>query len=174
MPDRGGRMFLAFLLIFLGIFFSVVTYFPGFVRADQWWPAFILVPGIAMVAVAVVGGLSRNRAMAAMAIPGCIITTVGLILLYCNVTNRWESWAYAWTLIPASVGLGLLFSAQFGVGDEGAAKAGRWLLILGGAGFLVFGAFFEGLIFGGFVSQWWPVALIILGAFVLLNERRAK
>ncbi len=174
MPDRGGRMFLAFLLIFLGLFFSAVTYFPGLISAEQWWPAFILVPGAAMVAVAVVGGLSRNHALAAMAIPGCIITTVGLILLYGNMTGHWEIWAYAWTLIPASVGLGLVFSSGFGVGDEGSARAGRWLLVGGAAGFLVFGAFFEGLVFGGFVSRWWPVALILLGAFVLLNERRAR
>ena len=34
-----------------------------------------------------------------LAIPGSIITTVGLILLYQNSFNHWQSWAYAWALI---------------------------------------------------------------------------
>jgi len=172
MADRTGRMFLAIMLIIFGFFFSAVLYVPGWLSPDVWWPAFILVPGLTMLVVGLAGIAGRSRGMIAMVIPGCIVSTVGGILLFCNVTNRWESWAYAWTLIPAAVGLGIWTASHFGVGDAGAARAGRWLMLLGASGFVLFGAFFEGLIFGGVVSRYWPAALILLGVVVLLSSAR--
>jgi hypothetical protein len=165
-------MFLAMMLIIFGVFFSIVLYSPGLLRIEDWWPAFIVVPGLAMLAVSFVGAASGARGMTAMAIPGCIVSAVGGILLYCNITNHWESWAYVWTLIPASVGLGLLIAGRFGVGDHGSAGAGGWLLVSGVAGFVLLGAFFEVLIFGGMVSRYWPVALIGLGMVLLYRASR--
>jgi hypothetical protein len=172
MSDRNGRFFFAFMLIAVGLFFSAATFFPRLVRAENWWPAFILVPGAAMLATGVVSGLGSSRGMAGLVIPGSIVTTVGLILLFANITGRWEIWAYAWTLILASVGFGLLLASRLGAADARAGSTGLWLLAIGAATFLVMGGLFEGLIFGRYLTRWWPVGLIVLGVLVLFTDRR--
>lgn len=175
MHDRTGRIFLALLLIVVGLFFSAVTYFPGYVRAEQWWPSFILLPGLAMLGTGVAGGLSGGgRGLGAMAIPGCIVSTVGLILLYANVTNHWEVWAYAWALIPASVGLGIMLASALKSGDPHSSRSGKWLLVSFLAVFAVFGLFFEGLIFNRTIGRFWPVLLILVGLLMLIMQGRRK
>ncbi|MDP2857903.1 MAG: hypothetical protein Q8P50_07995 [Bacillota bacterium] len=173
MHDRNGRIFFALLLIVVGLFFSAITYFPGHVNAEKWWPSFILLPGIAMLGAGIAGRLSGGRSgVGPMAIPGCIVSTVGLILLYANVTNHWEAWAYAWALIPASVGLGIMLAAGLKSGEPGSARAGRWLFVSFMAVFAVFGLFFEGLIFHGTIGRFWPVLLILVGALMLFMQGR--
>lgn len=172
MHNRTGRVFLALLLIVVGLFFSAVTYFPGRINADQWWPSFILLPGLAMLGTGVAGRLSGGHRIGALAISGCIVSTVGLILLYANITDHWEVWAYAWALIPASVGLGIMLAAGLKSGDSGGAHAGRWLFVSFLAVFALFGVFFEGLIFSGTVGRFWPVLLILAGVLMLFWQRR--
>lgn len=67
------------------------------------WPLLILIPGVLMLTGMAVGG----RGAAGLAVPGCILTTVGGILLVQNTFDYYESWAYAWALLPASVGVGV-------------------------------------------------------------------
>jgi cadmium resistance protein CadD (predicted permease) len=115
-----------------------------------------------------------GRGAGGLAVPGSIVTTVGLILLYQNYTNHWESWAYAWGLIPMAVGIGLMINGAWSF-RPGLVTQGRRLAITGLGLFLVFGAFFEVLIFRGFIgyAQWlWPVLLIVLGLFLLLRRGR--
>ena len=52
------------------------------------------------------------RSAAGLAIPGCVVTTIGLILAIQNTFGLWQTWAYAWALIPASVGLGLRLQSE--------------------------------------------------------------
>jgi hypothetical protein len=174
MEDRTGRVFLAVLLIVVGGFFSVVNYFPGLLRLEVWWPSFALLPGVAMLTAAIIGGLTKSRGLAAMVIPGCIVTMIGLILLFGNVTDHWEVWAYAWALIPASVGLGLVLASRFGVGDRAGEVVGRWFLAGGLTAFAFFGLLFEGLIFHGIISRYWPALLVLAGTAVLLAERMQR
>ena len=55
-----------------------------------------------------VGMFVLGKNGAALAVPGSIVTMVGMILFYQNVTGHWASWAYAWLLIfPTAVGLGI-------------------------------------------------------------------
>jgi hypothetical protein len=67
------------------------------------WPFLIIVPGVLMLA----GMLAGGRQAAGLAVPGCVLTTVGGILLVQNTFGYYESWAYAWALIPAAVGIGI-------------------------------------------------------------------
>ncbi len=107
-----------------------------------------------------------------LAIPGCIITTIGLILLYQNTFTRWETWAYAWTLIPAAVGVGLLIHGRMS-GEESAGRVGAFLAGLGLVLFLVFGGLAE-VLFGLF--GWrdggllWPLILIVIGVSILIGS----
>ena len=100
---------------------------------------------------------------------------MGLLLFYQNITGHFESWSYAWALIPAAVGVGLMIQGAY-TGNGELARNGRRLAMIGGLLFLGFAAFFEGMFrFGQFwmVGQLlWPLLLIGLGLFILLGRIR--
>jgi hypothetical protein len=105
------------------------------------WPLWIILPGAVLLVLALFGG----RAGAGLAIPGSILITTGLILLYQDVTGHWESWAYAWALILVAIGAGqMLFGAR--AGWPRLARVGRRLALMGLIFFLVGAAFFEGVL----------------------------
>ncbi len=136
--------------------------------AGLLWPFFIIVPGVALFLAAL---LASGKAGEPMAIVGSIITMIGCILLFQNVTHLWATWAYAWALIaPTSVGLGILvWGAIKGYQDkvrEGLNMTGIGLVI-----FLVAGAFFE-LVLGvsgfGLGPLALPFLLIGLGGILIV------
>lgn len=131
------------------------------------WPFFIIAPGLALFAAAL---LPSGRGGEPLAVIGSIVTMVGAILLFQNVTGWWATWAYAWALIaPTSIGLGLLV---WGVvkGHPGKVKEGLNLAGIGLVIFFVAGAFFE-LVLGvsgfGLGSLALPFLLIGLGVLLL-------
>lgn len=156
------------LLVVLGIFFLLAQ----FVNVD-WgsvaWPFFIIVPGALLLAAAAVGG----KGAAGLAIPGSIVTTVGLILFVQNLTGRFESWAYAWGLVLTAVGVGQYLRGQW-AGEEAARQSGLRFGALGLLLFLLFGIFFELFIFNQIplLQNWWPLILIGIGVFLLVRQRR--
>ncbi|MGH2383196.1 MAG: hypothetical protein ACRDG7_18510, partial [Candidatus Limnocylindria bacterium] len=88
---------------------------------DIGWPFFVIAAGVAILVIGLVIADEQG-----MVIGGAITTTVGLVLLYQDQTDRWESWAYAWALVgPAASGLGLLL---WGVrsGNAGDLRNGIW------------------------------------------------
>jgi hypothetical protein len=134
------------------------------------WPFFILAPGVALLAWAFLGGKSS----AGLAVPGSIVTAVGLILFAQNMTGRFDTWAYAWGLIVASVGVGTWL---FGIlGDrEKETQDGIRTFTVGLALFAVFGVFFEFIIGLGGRPGWlgnWVVPLLLIVAGVALLYRR--
>jgi hypothetical protein len=84
--NRGGMMG-GLILIVLGLIFLAGQ--SGIILWSLLWPLFVLAVGAAFLIGLVTGG----RGASGLAIPGCIITTIGLILLYQNTFNRWETWA---------------------------------------------------------------------------------
>ena len=91
----------------------------------------------------------RSRSVARRAQPSrasaAVITTIGLILLYQQATGHWESWAYAWALLPAAVGFGLVSYGAL-TGDERIRGSGWPPLTIGFVLFLAGAAFFEGVL----------------------------
>jgi hypothetical protein len=153
-----------------------------FVRIDlghYGWPFFLIVPGVALLVAAVT---SRGVIGEGLAILGSIITITGLILLYQNATDHFESWAYAWALVfPAAIGLGMVL---YGVsaGRPGNVRAGTRLLGIGLILFLLGAAFFEGVIgIGGYqlgrsAGTIAGAVIIVVGALLLilnLTSRRS-
>jgi hypothetical protein len=139
---RGGTLAVGVLLVLLGVFFLASEQFSvDFGRYG--WPVYIIVPGLFLL---VVGLAIPHEGGLGAAIPGGIITTVGLVLALQRQTDTYASWAYMWALVaPGSVGVTL---ALFGVLHR------RWDLL--GAGlrsaatglglFIGFGLFFENVI----------------------------
>src|ERR1700690_3598306 len=111
-------------LIMLGVLFLFQQWF----HVWTWWPVLILMPGVALLYLAVGGdrgrpysGVSSN---APLAIPGALVTGTGAILLYQSLTGNWASWAYAWTLYPALLGAGLWLMGRLN-GDVDTMRTGR-------------------------------------------------
>ncbi|MEN4013710.1 MAG: response regulator transcription factor [Chloroflexota bacterium] len=73
-------------------------------------------------------------------IPAALLLTLGAILLLNTLTNDWNAWAFAWLLLVAGSGVGLLLaerelslSAPFKLAGWGMTAAGLALFILFGA-----------------------------------------
>jgi hypothetical protein len=128
------------------------------------WP-FIVIGVGAMFFVAMFAG---GKQAAALAVPGSIVGGIGLILLFQNITHYWESMSYFWTLILTLVGTGIYIMGLYG-GDENHKRSGIKLMKIGAILFIIFGTFFE-LIFSSFSKIAFPILLIALGAYLILNR----
>ncbi len=163
-----GSQIGGFVLIALGLCFLAGQ----FLRLDIWhylWPFFI----VGLGSLFFVGMFLGGKPAGALAIPGTILTLLGLLFVYQNTFDAWESWAYAWTLLaPTGVGLGLMIFARWS--DKPELKQPGWILIvIGLIMFVVMGAFFELLLgFGRYDVAGrilWPVLLIGLGVVMLFG-----
>src|ERR1051326_67321 len=105
------------------------------------WPLLVILAGITFLAI----GLS-SRISSGFVVPGSIVTMVGLILAVQNTFGLWAAWSYAWALVfPFAVGIGLaLLGLRMDQPEQvrvGTRMAGTGVVL-----FLVFGAFFEGIL----------------------------
>lgn len=149
------------LFIAGGIFFLVGEMLDIRLGAN-FWPLFIIVPGVALFVVTLF--LDEEIGVALSIVSG-LTTMLGLILFAQAITGYWSNWPYAWTLLfPTAIGLGML---AYGVGKNkpDLRRAGWGLTKIGLALFLVFAAFFEFILgFGGFGLRFgWPLLLVALG-----------
>ena len=157
------------LLIIFGLLALLGQLFRGFNFWNTFWPFFIIGFGLLFF----VGMFAGGRSVSGLAIPGTIVTTIGLMLFYQNMTNHWESWSYGWTVILMAVGLGIFIMGLWGQNASQQA-AGLRVLRIGLILFIIFGAFFE-LIFTsgmpfGLRSIIFPAALILLGLYLILTR----
>ena len=129
------------------------------------WPIFVLAPGIVLFAAGVAVG---GKGGLGLAIPGGIISTVGLVLTFHSATGLWSTWAYAWALV-APGGVGLAFVLYGLLTRQGDITRGGIPILLTGIGL-----FFEGVLHlsGDRLPIGEPVfagALVVLGAAILLR-----
>ncbi|MGH2463588.1 MAG: hypothetical protein ACRDFZ_08225 [Candidatus Limnocylindria bacterium] len=155
------------ILIVIGLSFLAVRYLDAFQGADVW-PAFIIGPGLVLF---VLGLILPN---VGMIIGGSVVLTVGKVLAWQNMTGRWESWAYMWTLVgPTAAGVGT-FLGGLRTGNAQMRAAGLWQIAVGLALFAGFYLFFEQVIgLSGEplpLPEWvMPVVLVAIGVLVLLR-----
>ncbi len=152
---KKGNITGGLILILLGVWFLAVQLVP---QLKAWaagqWSLVIIGVGVIFLLASILSNIPG------LSIPAFIVGGIGGLLYYQNVTGDWASWAYAWTLIPGFVGLGLLFySIQ--ARDKGTGSAGFVLLFISAALFFTFGSF---LGVPKQIIQYWPILLIILGA----------
>ena len=171
--NRGGEhgtLVLGVLLIVLGCLFLAGEQFN--INWDRYgWPVFVIVPGLVLL---VLGLAIPGEAGLGLAIPGGIVTTVGLILALQNSTDTYASWAYAWALVaPGSVGVSLflygLLHRRLDLVDAGLRTGAVGLGL-----FVGFGLFFENIIGMGntgsttAMRQAMPFLAVALGAVIVL------
>lgn len=154
----GGAVLIAFgLLSLAGQVFRHLNW--GFL-----WP-FIVIGIGAMFFVAMVAG---GKQAAAFAIPGSIVSGVGLVLLFQNIFKHWESMSYFWALIIMFIGVGIYIMGAYG-GDASQKHAGSRVMKIGFILFVIFGTFFE-MIFSGFTNSLFPILLIVVGGYLVLSR----
>jgi hypothetical protein len=149
------------------IVFGLMALAGQFFRGVDWgflWPFAIIGFGALFFVAMFAGG----KGTAAFAIPGSIVGGIGLILLFQNITQRWESMSYFWTLIIMFVGVGIYIMGLYG-GDENQKRSGLRVMKVGFILFVIFGAFFE-MIFSSYSNIIFPVLLILLGAYLVVSR----
>jgi hypothetical protein len=158
-----GTLIAGAILIGFGLLALARNFLPSF----DWgalWPVAIIGFGALFFVAMVAGG----KQAAAFAIPGSIVSGIGLILLFQNITGHWESMSYFWALIILFVGMGIYLMGWYG-GDENQKRSGFGVMKVGFILFIIFGAFFE-MIFSSFGNLIFPVLLILLGVYLVLSR----
>ena len=158
---RSSEMAVGLVLVLLGLLFLALRFVPGLDRWFDWgnlWPLIIVGVGGFLFLLGLLTGESG------MAVPACIVGGIGILLFWQNATGRWESWAYAWTLIPGFTGVGVVLSELLSGNPGRALKSGAPLLIIS---FVLFGIFASFLGGPGWLRALWPLALILLGSWML-------
>ncbi len=163
---NSGALVGGVLLILLGLLVLVSQFFSGFDFWGTFWPFIIIGVG----AMFFIGMAAGGKSTAGLAIPGSIITGIGLMLFIQNLTNHFESWAYGWTVIIISVGLGITIMGWWS-GNKGQRRSGVGLMRVGLVMFILFGAFFEMLFNSSTLANYiFPVGLILLGLYLVLKQ----
>jgi hypothetical protein len=169
--QRAAAVFGVALIVLGLLFLAAQTLDLEFDFGVPLWPFFVIVPGVVIYFASFAAGREAGAAVASV---GALITTIGLILLYQQATDHWESWAYAWALLPAAVGFGLV-SYGTATGDERIARGGWPPLAFGVVAFLIGAAFFEGVLgLGGpqnRVFGEWVLPVLLLGVGAVLVGR---
>jgi hypothetical protein len=146
------------VLIIVGAWLLIVQFIPA-LRGWFSWPTIIIAVGLLLFLL----GLFLGEY--GMAIPGCIVGGIGGILFWQNTTGNWESWSYIWALIPGFAGTGTLIAGLLGR-DGGQVRGGLWTMLVSAVLFVVFGSLLGAI---GVLGQYWPVLLIVLGLFALIQ-----
>ena len=155
------------ILILVGSFFLAVPYFPNIsniLDIAGHWPLIIISVAALFLIAAFLGA-------SGLAIPGALIGGLGGLLYYQNLTGDWASWAYAWTLFPGFVGVGIIIARIIDKQPRKGLQAGGTLILISLIMFLVFGSFLGG---AASLSLLWAILLIGLGLRLLFSSIRSK
>ncbi len=150
------------LLILLGGWFLALQFLPNL---GDWfwgifdWPVYIIGAGLLLFIFGLIVGAPG------MAVPAFIVMGIGGLLFYQNMTGDWESWSYAWSLIPGFTGVGIMVAAALGEGGKSGFRSGLTLIFISLVMFFIFGAFFGASPLG----KYWPFLLIALGVWILIQ-----
>ena len=132
------QVFLGILLILTGGVFLTDLFLPGIKIMAYGWPIIVMLVGLVFFISMVLAG----RRGAGLAIPGAVITGLGVLLFLQNTFNLWLTWTYAWALLISSIGIGLIVMNGY-LKRSGLKQAGSALIGIGLVLFVIFGIFFE-------------------------------
>ncbi len=161
---RRSSLAFGLILVLLGVWFLALQVVPGLqalLGLDATGPLIIVGIGVVLLLFGILAGIPG------MAVPACIVGGIGLLLYWQNATKNWESWAYAWTLIPGFVGVGVILNGLLGHDTRNSLVGGVWLLIISFVLYAVFASFLGG---PSILGQYWPVLIIALGVLLLLHS----
>jgi hypothetical protein len=157
------------ILIAIGVLSLLGNFFISF-NWDNFWPLIIVGVGVAFFIGMVLGGKSFGN----LAVPGSILTIIGLTMLYMNFTDRWETWSYAWALIVCGVGAGVMINGYWSDRPD-LQKRGLDTLLAGVSLFLIFGVLMEFIFSATGESRWgnlflWAALLAVMGLYLFITR----
>ncbi len=135
--NKRGSLILGVILVAIGI----LAFLGQTINLSLWgmtWPLMVIGVGAIFFIGMVLGGKTTGF----LAVPGSIITTVGLILLVQKTFGLWETWSYMWTLVFSAVGLGLVIQGAWS-GQPELRQRGWELTRAGVILFLIFSILME-------------------------------
>ena len=160
---RGCNLILGLALILLGGWFLASQFFPSlndWIYIEFTWPLLIVGAGVFLLLF----GLAVNAP--GMAVPAVIVGGLGGLFYWQNATGDWDSWAYAWTLIPGFVGVGVILAGILEGRPRQGLSGGGVLVVISLVLFSIFASFLGGpRLFG----LYWPVLLVLLGLWMLVR-----
>ena len=147
------------ILILLGVFLLIIRTIPGFFSQFSW-PWIVIGVGVVFLVLSIVTWTPG------LAVPGCIIGGIGGILFWQNMTGHWETWSYAWALIPGFVGVGVFISELLEGKPMKALIEGGWPILISLVLFFLFGSFFGDI---PWLGPYWAILLIVIGVLIILR-----
>jgi DNA-binding CsgD family transcriptional regulator len=170
--QRFGKIFSS-LLAGAGVVLLALSLIPG-VGMKVTLPLIFLMSGAAFFLMAFFL-ISRFRWAAYFFIPGCLMLAFGISFLINVVTGDWNAWAYAWLLLIAGLGFGVLLAGRQLKWRQEIDLAGGGLVAAGLVFFVIFGAIAGGLfiqimapillVAGGIALRWLGMDKIFSGRF---------
>jgi hypothetical protein len=150
--------------ILFGVLVIVGSFLPAGSRLVSW-PLIIVGAGAAIFLA------GAGTPAVGLVIPGTIVLGVGCLFYVQNLANWWQSWSFAWALIPGFTGLGLVAFARIGRAGAGVKTAAKVLLAVSAVLFLVFAA-----ALGRHAWSWIVLGagLVAAGALVVLRALRTE
>lgn len=151
------------IAILLGVLVIVGAFLPPGSRLVSW-PLIVVGVGAAFLSFA------AGTSAVGLVIPGAIVFGVGCLLYVQNLAGWWDSWSFAWALIPGFVGLGLLGFDRMTRASPGVRSTSFILLSVSAVLFLVFAA-----AVGRHAWAWIVLGagLVAAGALVVLRALRS-
>ena len=162
------QLYLGFVLVLIGGLFLADQLFETQLMAT-FWPVLVILFGLTIF----VGMLVAGKKGAGLAIPGSVMTTLGVLFFIQNSFDLWVTWAYAWALLISATGLGLLIMNGYHKQPRLRQVAGL-IIGIGLTTFVVFGVLFE-LIFNMAGTEtnsgvFLGAGLVLLGVFVVFSR----
>ena len=165
--SKRGTLVTGIVLVILGAAFIIINLIPG-ITSVKTWPFIFIVAGIGFFLPALIWPDAREG-LAGLYIPGAIFLTLGGIFLFNTLSGIWAIWAYAWILIPASVGLGLFLCATVGKWDKGVSRTGIWMMLISATVFA-----FTAALFGDNVVRILGAGFLVAIGLVILTRALLK
>jgi hypothetical protein len=162
-PRRKSNLAAGLILILVGVGILAWKLFPALQvwRIESFtWPLIIIAVGAAMLIFGLLGG-SPN-----MAVPAFVLAGIGGILYWQNNTGNWDSWIYAWTLIPGFSGLGEIVYGLLGDNTGRRVTSGLRSVLVSAILFFIMGSVFGEL---NLLGPYWPVLIIGVGVYMLVR-----
>ncbi len=169
------QFYVGAVLIVTGGLFLADQFLPIRILAS-FWPLLIVLFGVTFFFAM----LTAGKRGSGLAIPGTIITTLGLLLFVQSTFKLWVTWSYAWALLISAAGLGILIM-NFYLKKVVLRRVAGLLIGIGLTLFVIFGVLFEIIIdlSGANLasSVFLGGGLILLGLFMVFSRplfRRAR
>lgn len=172
------QLYLGFILLASGGLFLADQMLDELHLMRTFWPLLVVLLGITFF----IGMLVSGKRGAGLAIPGAVFSALGILLFIQNIFSMWITWSYAWALLIAAVGVGMLIMNLY-LRKLNLRRVAGLIIGIGLTLFVVFGILFEVVFFRpqdrGSTAYFLGGGLVLLGLFILFSrplfaERRKK